>query len=167
MLPAAQSAEEQHPRGNAPGRQLLTFGEWKCLYSSVITLIFSLTMWHWVFYLLLDAVQGLIGTVSLLPPLLQASLLTTFSSWLQLFQWQGECFLCSTPLQMQSPAPSHLTLPHLISRTAWELKVSPRILPDDGWWTKKAWLANSNSQMHGLFSSPDRLPEFLFSNFYL
>lgn len=37
----------------------------------------------------------------------------------------------------------------------------------DCWWTNKKWLSNHNSQMHGMFWSLDKLPEFLFSNFYL
>lgn len=56
---------------------------------------------------------------------LPTSLLTTFHSRLQLFQWWGECFFCSTSLQSQGPACSHLKLPHPISRTVRELKVSP------------------------------------------
>lgn len=48
------------------GQQLLTFRKRKWLYLSVFTLMFSLVMGQLAFDLLLDAVQGLIGTVS--PP---------------------------------------------------------------------------------------------------
>lgn len=56
------------------------------LHSSVFTLILSLAMWQLVFDLLLDVVQGFLGTIS--PPtlLVHASLLTAFCSWLQLFE---------------------------------------------------------------------------------
>lgn len=82
---------------------------------------------------------------------LQGSL---FCSWLQLFQWWGTCFLCSTSLQIQGPACSPLHPPHLVSHAECELKVSPQILPDDGGQIQSDSL-NSDSQMHEMFWSPD------------
>lgn len=120
---------EMSPGGFHLGQWLLTFGGWKCLCLMVATHIFSLTVGQVVFYLLLDAVQGLIGTVShpIPPLLLQANLLTAFYSWLQLSLMRWVFFFCSTSLQNQGPACSHFQWPHLTSHTVWELKVSPKV----------------------------------------
>lgn len=71
------------PKGNTQGQQPSTFGERKWLYLSVFTLIFSLIMWQLTFYLLWDAAQGLIGTIS--PP---HTLLSN---------WPSNCFLFLAP----------------------------------------------------------------------
>lgn len=59
------------------------------------------------FYLLLNAIQGPSSVPHPQPLFFQASLLTAFYSWLQLFQWWGKCFFCLTSLQIQGPASSH------------------------------------------------------------